>query len=186
MPDNSLYIQNLIVKAKKNDQKAFEILLNTFWSDIYRFQLSKNKNIDEAEDIAIKTFSNAFEKIDSYNATYDFKKWLLTISNNLFIDHFRQQKADIVSIHKKEIKAHTIFDETPTIEDQIIKEQNLYELLGYLKKLKPHYKEVIELRYFNELSYKEIAEKLNQPISNVKVKLLRAKKLLATIISEPK
>ncbi|MBS9768307.1 MAG: RNA polymerase sigma factor [Flavobacteriaceae bacterium] len=176
-------IQNLINKAIENDQKAFDILLNTFWSDIYRFQLSKNESIDEAEDITIKTFSKAFDKINSYDTNYDFKNWLLTISNRIFIDHTRKQKARTISIDKKEVKAYQFFDETPSIEDRLIKEQNLDELLLHLKKLKPHYKEIIELRYFKELSYKQIAQKLNEPLSNVKVKLSRAKKLLTTSIN---
>ncbi len=186
MDKNKIAIQTLIDKAIKDDQKAFDILLNTFWSDIYRFQLSKNDSIDEAEDITIKTFSKAFDKIDMYDSKYDFKKWLLTISNRIFIDHVRKRKAQTLSIDKKEVKAHQIFDETPSIEDQLIKEQNLEKLLHHLKKLKPHYKEIIELRYFKELSYKEISLKLNEPLSNVKVKLLRAKRLLTASISNTK
>ena len=61
-------------------------------------------------------------------------------------------------------------------------------LTGSLKlkinKLKPHYKEVIELKCFNELSYKEISKKLNQPVNNIKVKVLRAKKILSQLIKE--
>jgi len=63
------------------------------------------------------------------------------------------------------------------------KEQNLKKLLHDIKKLKPHYQEVINLRYFQELSYKEIAKKLDEPMNNIKVKLLRAKKLLAELIA---
>ncbi len=186
MKNQETDIQTLIDKALKNDQKSFDILLNTFWSDVYRFQLSKNESIDEAEDITIKTFSKAFEKIHSYDAKYDFKNWLITISNRIFIDHLRKQKTKTVSIDKKEVKAHQLFDETPSIEDKLIKEQNLKELQQHLKKLKPHYKEIIELRYFNELSYKEISLKLNEPLSNIKVKLLRAKKLLTASITNTK
>jgi RNA polymerase sigma-70 factor (ECF subfamily) len=76
-----------------------------------------------------------------------------------------------------------MLDDAPTMEDRLIQEQNLTDLLRDIKKLKPHYQEVINLRYFNELSYAEIAEKLNEPMNNIKVKLLRAKKLLAEIIS---
>ena len=68
------------------------------------------------------------------------------------------------------------------MEDRLITEQNLAQLQRDIKKLKPHYREVIQLRYFQELSYKEIAAQLDEPISNVKVKLLRAKKLLSQII----
>jgi RNA polymerase sigma-70 factor (ECF subfamily) len=79
---------------------------------------------------------------------------------------------------------YNVADTTPTVEDKLITEQNLSRLLGYIKELKPHYQEVIQLRYFQELSYQEIAEQLNEPLSNVKVKLLRAKKLLAEIIQQ--
>ena len=77
-----------------------------------------------------------------------------------------------------------VVDESPTPEDKIITEQNLAKLLRDIKQLKPKYQEVIQLRYFQELSYKEIAEQINEPMNNVKVKLLRAKKLLAEIIKK--
>ena len=64
----------------------------------------------------------------------------------------------------------------------MITEQNLSQLLQFIKELKPHYQEVIQLRYFQEMSYQEIANKIDEPLSNVKIKLLRAKKLLAEII----
>jgi RNA polymerase sigma-70 factor (ECF subfamily) len=81
-------------------------------------------------------------------------------------------------------QAYNVADTTPSAEDKLITEQNLSRLLEYIKELKPHYQEVIQLRYFQEMSYQEIAEQLNEPLSNVKVKLLRAKKLLAEIIQQ--
>ena len=77
-------------------------------------------------------------------------------------------------------------DSSPSPEDELIKEQNLSSLLECIKQLKPHYQEVIQLRYFQELSYQEIAEQLNEPLNNVKIKLLRAKKLLADVIRKGK
>lgn len=177
-------IAELIEQAKEKNQKAFNVLLNTYWSDVYRFQLSKTENEDEAEDITIKTFARAFDKIHLYNSVYNFKTWLISISKNIFLDHVRKQRNDTVSINKKASEAYKISDESPSAEDQLIIEQNLAELLGYIKLLKPHYQEVINLRYFRELSYKEISETLGEPLSNVKIKLLRAKKFLAELIKE--
>lgn len=177
-------IQELIEKAKNKDQKAFNALLNNYWSDIFRFQLSKSDDEDEAEDITIKTFSKAFDKIHLYNDRYNFKTWLISISKNIFLDHIRKQRTNVISINKKESEAYKIFDETPTAEDQLIIEQNLAQLLNFIKQLKPHYQEIINLRYFREMSYKEMADTLNEPMSNIKVKLLRAKKLLADIIKK--
>ena len=184
MVNKNIDINELIEKARKKDQKAFNTLLNTYWSDVFRFQLSKTENEDEAEDITIKTFSKAFDKIHLYNERYNFKTWLISISKNIFLDHLRKQRTNTISINKKESEAYKIFDETPSAEDQLIIEQNLAQLLNYLKQLKPHYQEIINLRYFREMSYKEMADKLNEPMSNIKVKLLRAKKLLAEIIEK--
>ena len=77
-------------------------------------------------------------------------------------------------------------DEAPSAEDKLITEQNLAELLKDIKKLKPHYQQVINLRYFQELSYNEISKEIEAPVNNVKIKLLRAKKLLAEIILSKK
>ncbi len=186
MVKKNIDIAVLIGKAKEKDEKAFNTLLNTYWSDIYRFQFSKTGNEDEAEDITIKTFSKAFDKIHLYNKRYNFKTWLISISKNIFLDHLRKQRTDTISINKKESEAYKIFDESPSAEDQLIIEQNLAQLLNYLKQLKPHYQEIINLRYFREMSYKEMADNLNEPMSNIKVKLLRAKKLLAEIIEASK
>ncbi|WP_452228592.1 MULTISPECIES: RNA polymerase sigma factor [unclassified Lacinutrix] len=179
-------IEEAILQAKKNEQKAFNFLLNTFWDDVYGFQLKRIQNENDAEDVTIQTFSRAFDKIDTYKSEYKFKTWLITISKNIHIDLLRKEKRSISTEISKddEDSIFQILDETPSVEDKLITEQNLAKLLRDIKKLKPHYQEVINLRYFQELSYKEISTKLDEPINNVKVKLLRAKKLLAEIIQK--
>ncbi len=179
-------ITEAINRAKKNDQKAFNFLLNKFWDSVYGFQLKRIENENQAEDISIRTFSKAFDKIDTYNEDYKFGTWLITISKNIHIDLLRKEKSSIRSkmSNAEDHSNYDILDESPSAEDKIITEQNLAQLLRDIKKLKPHYQEVINLRYFQELSYKEISEEINESINNVKVKLLRAKKLLAEIIQK--
>ena len=95
----------------------------------------------------------------------------------------RKKKSSLfVDTNDDDNYANSIADESPTAEDELITEQNLSRLLQFIKELKPHYQEVIQLRYFQEMTYQEIANKIDEPLSNVKVKLLRAKKLLAEII----
>ena len=149
---------------------------------------TKTGNAYESEDITIQTFSKAFKRIETFDEEYSFSTWLIAISKNIHVDMIRKQKASISSqtTSDQNEKVYRIADETPTIEDKLISEQHLAQLLTDIKQLKPHYQEVINLRYFQEKSYKEIAETLNEPINNVKVKLLRAKKLLAKIIEERK
>ena len=182
MSKNDLHI--ILKKAKEGNQSAYRKLLNLYWGDVYRFLLAKCHDDYEAEDITIKAFSRAFDKIDLYDSKYPFKNWILTISSNLHIDHLRAQNRQIKSIAIEKEKAIKIVDVAPTPEDKLIQEQHLAELLTYIKQLKPHYREVINLRYFQELSYKEIAEEMDESLSNVKVKLLRARKLLSELIKK--
>ena len=183
--NRSADLKDTISKAKKGNQIAFSQLLDHFWNDVYGFQLLRTKNENDAEDISIQTFAKAFDKISSYDDSYEFGTWLITISKNLHVDLIRKRKRNILDERErgKSEEINSILDETPTVEDSLITEQNLASLLSDIKKLKPHYQKVINLRYFNEMSYAEIANALNEPVNNVKVKLLRAKKLLAAIIS---
>lgn len=180
----SKIIQQKIQEAKNGNQAAYKYLLNKYWKDVFNYQFSKTNNEDEAEDITIKSFAKAFDKLSAFNDNYNFKTWLITISKNIYIDHLRKEKKTTISITKNDNSVYNIKDDAPSAEDLIITEQNLAKLLADIKKLKPHYQEVIQLRFFQELSYKEIANELNEPMNNVKVKLLRAKKLLAEIIKK--
>lgn len=179
-------INTQIEKAKKGDQAAFTFLLNHYWNEVYGFMLKRTENETTAEDITIETFSKAFDKIATYNSEYQFNTWLISIAKNVHIDLLRKNKSSLfVEITDNEDqKAYNIADTTPSAEDDLITEQNLSQLLQFIKELKPHYQEVIQLRYFQEMSYQEIANKINEPLSNVKIKLLRAKKLLAEIIRD--
>ncbi|MEC4049851.1 sigma-70 family RNA polymerase sigma factor [Flavobacterium sp. SUN046] len=173
-----------IEKAKKGDQIAFTYLLDHYWNEVYGFMLKRTENETDAEDIAIETFSKAFDKITMYNPEFQFNTWLIAIAKNVHIDLLRKKKSSLfVEITDEEDhQAYNVADSSPSAEDELITEQNLSQLLQFIKELKPHYQEVIQLRYFQEMSYQEISEQLNEPLSNVKIKLLRAKKLLAEII----
>lgn len=177
-------IQNNIEKAKRGDQVAFTFLLDFFWNEVYGFMLKRTQNETDTEDIVIETFAKAFDRIATYNPEYAFNTWLIAIAKNVHIDILRKKKSAlfIEITDEEDQQAYNVPDTALTAEDKLIKEQNLSSLLECIKLLKPHYQEVIQLRYFQELSYQEIAEQLDEPLNNVKIKLLRAKKLLADII----
>ena len=177
-------IKKNIEKAKKGDQVAFTFLLDFYWNEVYGFMLKRTENETDAEDITIETFSKAFDKISLYSPEFQFNTWLIAIAKNVHIDILRKKKSTLfIDITDEENnQAYNVADTTPSAEDELITEQNLSQLLQFIKELKPHYQEVIQLRYFQELSYQEIAEQLEEPLNNVKIKLLRAKKLLAEII----
>lgn len=177
-------IKQYIDKAKLGDQVAFTYLLDKYWNEVYGFMLQRTENETDSEDITIETFSKAFDKIATYNPEFQFNTWLIAIAKNVHIDLLRKKKSSLfidITDEEDEI-AYNIADSSPSAEDKIITEQNLSRLLQFIKELKPAYQEVIQMRYFQEMSYQEIADELNEPLNNVKIKLLRAKKLLAEII----
>ena len=178
-------INKKIEKAKKGDQIAFTFLLDHYWNEVYGFMLKRTENETDAEDITIETFSKAFDKISTYNSEFQFNTWLIAIAKNVHIDLLRKKKSNLfVEItEEQDRQAQNIADTTPSAEDELITEQNLSRLLQFIKELKPHYQEVIQLRYFQEMTYQEMAEQIDEPLNNIKIKLLRAKKLLAEIIS---
>ena len=184
MEINSGIIQDNIEKAKTGDQVAFTFLLDHFWNEVYGFMLKRTENETDTEDIVIETFSKAFDKIAKYNPDFGFNTWLIAIAKNVHIDLLRKKRSSlfIEITDEEDQQAYRVADSTPTVEDQLIKDQNLSSLLNCIKQLKPQYQEVIQLRYFQELSYQEIADQLAEPLSNIKIKLLRAKKLLAEVI----
>ncbi|OAB76180.1 RNA polymerase sigma factor [Cochleicola gelatinilyticus] len=175
-----------IQQAKLGKQSAFKFLLDHYWNEVFGFQLKRVNNEYEAEDISIETFAKAFDKIESFNETYTFSTWLVAISKNIQIDKSRKKNALLYAHVTDTSEEHLqkIVDHAPSPEDKLIGEQNLAELLRFIKQLKTPYQEVINLRYFNEMSYKEISEALDEPLNNIKVRLLRARKLLAEIITE--
>ena len=189
MTKRNLSLEDHIKNAKEGVQTSFNYLLDTYWNDVYGFQLKRVQNEYEAEDITIQSFSRAFDRIETFKEEYNFKTWIIQISKNIHIDLQRKKNASIIAKTTTEAdndSIYSIIDDNPSPEDRLITEQNLAQLLKFIKQLKPHYQEVINLRYFQELTYQEIAEKLDEPINNIKVKLLRAKKLLSEIIYKAK
>ncbi len=178
---NSEAILEAINHAKNNDQKAFGFLFEAFWDYLYLHLLKKTKNESQAEDIAVRTFAKAFDKIDTFNSKYTFGTWLTTISKNIHIDQHRKEttKNQLDTLAYSKNTHNDIEDGNPSPEDLLIITQNLSSLLQKIKTLKKDYKTIIRLRYFEELSYKEISVRLNAPLNTIKVTLLRAKKVLA-------
>ncbi len=179
-------IDQAIALAKQNNQKAFAELFDAHWEYVYGYLLKQLQDDVLAEELALKTLAKAFDRIATYKPDFSFKTWLISISKNLQIDYHRSTNTkgqlDLTSIEKKHL--NDLSDDNPSPEDLLIINQNLKALIEKIKVLKPIYAQVLRLRYFEEMPYKEIAQKTNLPLNTVKVTLLRAKKVLAEKINE--
>jgi RNA polymerase sigma factor (sigma-70 family) len=176
----------LVEEALAGSQKAYADLMSLYWEQVERFLSSKLSGREDVEDLAIATFSKAFDKLETYNTSFAFSTWLLTIASNTLIDFFRKKEQKTLSIDRDrsddERPVLNIADAGLDPEGNLIRKQKNKEISRMVHRLKPHYRELIILRYLDELSYAEIAEKLNMPIGSVKAKLFRARDLLMDIL----
>lgn len=172
----------LVEESKRGKQRSQNTLMNLFWDRIYFYILSKIHDKTEAEDITIRTFTKVFEKLKLYNEDFDFFTWVKAIAYNTMIDQLRKKEYNNISLDDT-FNDIAIEADVPSPEQEYILKQNVRELKGEIYKLPPIYRRVIELRYLEDKAYREIAKELKISLSNVKVRLLRAKKLLIESIS---
>jgi RNA polymerase sigma-70 factor (ECF subfamily) len=179
-------ISDIVNAAKQEDQHAFRQLLDLHWNELYGFMIKRTENENDAEDLCLQAFAKAFDKIATFNDEFTFSTWLTSIAKNLHVDLIRKEKTRAHQSTDVDEVGRNVIDETLGPEDQLIRSQNLDKLLEQIQSLKPIYRDVIQLFFFQGLSYKEMATQLGLSLSNVKVRLLRAKKLLAEIINKNK
>lgn len=176
----------LVQSATRGDQKAYAELMGRYRDAIYYMLLKMVNNASDAEDLTIEAFGKAFKNIQQYTPNYAFSTWLFKIATNNCIDFIRKKKATTISLDQNdndEDKAPTdIMASVLDPEEEMIKGQKQKMMRDIVSKLKPRYRKLIELRYFKEFSYEEIAVELELPIGTVKAQLFRARELLFNIL----
>jgi RNA polymerase sigma factor (sigma-70 family) len=179
---------NLVELAKKGDQKAYANLMGRYRDAIYFMLLKMVNNSIDAEDLTIEAFGKAFKNIAQYTPNYAFSTWLFKIATNNCIDFIRKKRGNLVSIdhafdeNDSLVPSSNIHSDAPDPETNMINQQKIKLMRDVVSKLKPRYRNLVELRYFNEYSYEEISKELDLPIGTVKAQLFRAKELLFNIL----
>jgi len=172
------------------DQKAYAALMNNYKDSIYFMLLKMTNNSDDADDLTIEAFGKAFKKLHQYTPDYAFSTWLFKIASNNCIDYIRKKKKMTFSIDKTYENedgtemAHNIPAQMPDPEENFIKKQKVKLMREIVEKLKPRYRTLIEMRYFSELSYEEIAAEMQLPLGTVKAQLFRAREFLYNILKD--
>jgi RNA polymerase sigma-70 factor (ECF subfamily) len=176
----------------KGDQKAYAELMGRYRDSIYFMLLKMINNKDDAEDLTIEAFGKAFHRLKQYTPNYAFSTWLFKIASNNCIDWIRKQKKKTFSIDNPigtddgdemtiELKSDALHP-----EDIAIREQKNAIMREVVDKLKPRYRTLVELRYYKEYSYEEIAEELDLPLGTVKAQLFRAREFLLNLMEDRK
>ena len=176
----------------KNDQKAYSEIMKSYKNSIYFTILKMIKNRDDAEDLTIEAFSKAFKNLHKFKKEFTFSTWLFRIATNNTIDFIRKKKLLTTSIHtslKDEAGQNIeldIKDSNLNPNEITIKNEKIIIVRQLVNKLPEKYQNLVKLRYFEELSYKEIAIKNNSPLGTIKAQLFRARDLLFEIMKNKK
>ena len=180
LPD-AVLVKNYI----SGDESALSVLINRHQSKIYGFIYSKVADRDLSDDIFQDTFIKVIKtlKTKSYNEEGKFLPWVMRIAHNLTVDHFRKAKK---MPFQRETEEYSIFnfmsDNAPTIEGKIITEQVESDLTRLLDELPEDQKEVLVMRMYQDLSFKEIADltgvSINTALGRMRYALLNLRKII--------
>ena len=181
--------RKLIKQILKGNNKAYAKLFSRYKDAIYFMTLKMVINKRDAEDLTYETFDKALRNIEQYNFEYAFSTWIFRIATNNCIDFLRKRKMQLISIESSNdndddflVGEDSIQSSALDPEQVMIREQQIILVQELLAQLKTKYKQLIEMRYFKDYSYEEIAKELQLPIGTVKTLLFRAKSMLAELI----
>ncbi len=178
MNDEQLF--QLIQKAKDKDQKAQTKLINIFWVDVFSFVMKKVRDENDTDEITVNVFSKVLSKLDMFDPHFQFKTWILTIAQNTVIDFWRKKNRDNEDAVENLDEVKNQYAKSP--EELLISEEEQKKIIKTIESLDANYQDIIKLRFFEEKSIKEIAEELGISVANTKVRVMRAKKVLAELL----
>ncbi len=193
LTEKALRDYKLVCLAKETgNQKAYADLMNFYRDSIYFMLLKMTNNASDADDLTIEAFGKAFKKLHQYTPEYAFSTWLFKIASNNCIDFIRKKKKNTFSMdrHYQDQEGTELANSIPANildpEESFIKNQKIKMMRLIVERLKPHYRTLVELRYFKEYSYEEIAQELSLPLGTVKAQLFRAREFLFNIMKGSK
>ncbi len=172
----------LVELALGGDDTAFAYLFNRYRDSIYRLFVQRLGGVNDADDLLQETFIKVYINLHRYSRAYTFGQWVYTIARNTFVDFMRRRQDDI-SIDERFAAPEA---NAPTPEERVINLQQRHQIEHYLEQLPPNYRLLIKMRFFDEYSYEEIAEKLDRPMGTVKTQIHRARERMCQLIKNEK
>jgi len=175
--------EEAVLKVQSGEIDYFELLVSRYNDKIKRYGRKFLAGYEDIEDIVQQVFLKAYINIQSFDSSKKFSSWLYRIAHNEFINAIKKKKREPLPFFDPDsIFPHPLSKEPA---DRSAQEKEVFDMADKcLDKLKPGYREVIILYYFQELSYKEIADILHIPVSTVGVKIKRAKKIMSQFIKK--
>ncbi|GHN00872.1 DNA-directed RNA polymerase sigma-70 factor [Cytophagales bacterium WSM2-2] len=183
----------LIDMAVGGDDKAYGKLLQRYKRPVYHMILKMVRNVDDAEDLTMESFSKAFRSLHRFKKDFTFSTWLFRIATNNTIDHIRKKKLNTLSIENtytdddgQPVGIDVQDMNNPDPQEEAIRAQKEELIQVFVNMLPGKYQKLVRLRYFHELSYEEIAVELDAPLGTVKAQLHRARELMYDLVKNKK
>ncbi|HZM21039.1 MAG TPA: sigma-70 family RNA polymerase sigma factor, partial [Anaerolineales bacterium] len=165
--------RDLILRARRGDAEAYGELVTRYQTSIFNVCYRILHERGEAEDLAQESFIRAYDRINTFDIEREFGPWIRRVAANVCLNHLESQPKSV------ELNDERDAGESQRPEAVMEVHERSEHIRRALASLPPHYRLVIELRHYQELSYDEIAGELDIPLSDVKSHLFRARKLLA-------
>ena len=170
----------LVELAAEGDQQAFEYLFTRYREALMRLFEQRLGDKDSAADLLQETFIKVYLHLGDYSRSYTFGQWIYTIARNTLVDHLRRRADDVPIDERFRAPQAT----SPSPEESVIINQSNTHFYNAIEELSPEYRQIIEMRFLEEYSYEEIAEKLGRPINTIKTQIRRARASVCKIILE--
>ena len=189
--DRLMHDYQLVCAARdEGNRKAYADLMAAYREPLYLLLLRMTHNTTTAADLTIETFGKAFLQLNRYAPTSTFSSWLYTIGVNTYIDHLRRNRLETIPLssaehnHDGDFVEYQIPSNQPNPEEAMIRMQRDEALKQIVDQMKEPYRQIIHMRYYEDMSYDDIAQTLRIPIGTVKIRLSRAKELLAATVNK--
>ncbi len=174
---------------EEQDEKAYADLLTIYTPSVRRIVLRIIRQPEAVEDLTMEIFTRAFRYLPTFKPLFAFSTWLFRIATNYCIDFVRRRRIKTVSLHsvKKTDTANEwafdYADDAPTPQEALIQLQRSDGLRQVVARLPPKYRCLVQLRYFEELTYEEIAVRQQLPLGTIKAQLHRGRELLRQLMA---
>ncbi len=177
--------RQLVKMVVEGDSRAFDMLFARHRDTIYAMLLKYTGSGDEADDLMQEAFMKAYVKIGQYSTKYDFGAWIYTIARNTFVDYNRSLRSNALNPQNLSIENNNAASSlSPSPEECIINAQQRSAIERYIEMLPEDYRRLFELRFIDEYSYEEIAEKLDMKLGTVKTRIFRVRNMMCHLITQ--
>ena len=184
----ALYDLTLIEAALTGQAKAYEELVHRYRKPVYYTIFKMVRQADDADDLTSVTFAKAFRNLSRYRPDFAFSTWLFRIATNASIDSLRRKRLKTLSLEAMTAASDgtevgwNMCSADPTPQQALIRQQRAQVARHVVDQLPAKYARLVRLRYFDELSYEEVATELQLPLGTVKAQLFKARELMLELL----